>query len=1059
MDAVWLPVLPSMRGFGPALAKGAGAEADKSGKAVGKRFGMAVVAGTAVVAGAGVAAVGALYKVGEVFDEVSDTIRTGTGASGKALDGLVASAKSVGTKVPADFEKVGTTIADINTRMGLSGATLETVASQYLEAGRILGEDVDIAKTSAAFNAFKIEGDSVVGAMDHLFQVSQATGVGMNELAESAARNAPAMQTLGFSFEETTAMVGSFDKAGLNSSAIMASMSKGLVTLAKEGEAPAEAFKRVQGEIAGFIESGDEASALNLAAEVFGTKGATQFIGAIQSGALSLDDMSKAAGQTGDTILGLGAETMDFSEKWEVFKNKALLALEPVALKVFDLAGSLLDRLVPAFERAVQFLTVDLPAAVVAANGWFEQNKQTIVTVAAIIGAVLLPAFVRMAVGATVSAAKSVIAWTMTQAAAIKTGVVYAVQSALIVAKWVWMGAQALIQGARMAAAWILAMGPIGWVIAAVVGLVALIIANWDSITKFTAQAWSAITKWISDAWRNITNGVRVAMAFVVGWIQSRLALIQAVWNAIWTAVRVTVTNVWNGIKTAISAAIDWVVNWVRTRITTLQQNWAMVWTAVKNTVSTIWNGIKTVVSNAWSNLRGTFDKLINFVKTSIPNAFTAAKNGIKTAWDKIQEVAKKPVRFVVNTVINDGLIGTFNGILGKVGAPKIPEVKLPHGFAHGGYTGDGGKFEPAGVVHKGEYVFTKEQTKRFGKDRLAALAAVGSHVFGGVPSFRGPAFENINRANSLTVDGDGASKMRWSLDQAARMWNGLANVRVEPGKARPGVSPFVYGMETARLPFQAIPNWAGYYSGGHMYFNPFAGAAMNSRDRRTVAAHEIGHALGLPHAMATGAHSIMNYNTMYGLGRPTVADANALRSIYGAPGKGSASSQVLPDDAPENPFSGLVGTLMSAFKKAFPGAGMFVDVAGGLAKSGIESVVKFVADIGKNIGKIVSDVTGGVVDGIKNFFGGGAATAPLLHDQGGYLQPGLSTILNRTRKPEAILNSQQWADIHKLALSNSGQASRSITIQGNVGWMPDEVARQIETMERRQRVVEGALV
>jgi hypothetical protein len=244
------------------------------------------------------------------------------------------------------------------------------------------------------------------------------------------------------------------------------------------------------------------------------------------------------------------------------------------------------------------------------------------------------------------------------------------------------------------------------------------------------------------------------------------------------------------------------------------------------------------------------------------------------------------------------------------------------------------------------------------------------------------------------------------------------------------------------------------------MYFNPFAGAAMSSRDRRTVAAHEIGHALGLPHAMATGAHSIMNYDTMYGLGKPTIADAKALRSIYGAPGKGMASSQVLPDDRPENPFSSLVGTLMAAFKKAFPGAGMFVDVAGGLAKSGIESVIKFVADIGKNIGKIVSDVTGGVVDGIKNFFGGGAATAPpLLHDQGGYLQPGLSTILNRTRKPEAILNSQQWSDIHKLALSNSGQASRSITIQGNVGWMPDEVARQVERAERRQRIVEGVLV
>jgi TP901 family phage tail tape measure protein len=35
-------------------------------------------------------------------------------------------------------------------------------------------------------------------------------------------------------------------------------------------------------------------------------------------------------------------------------------------------------------------------------------------------------------------------------------------------------------------------------------------------------------------------------------------------------------------------------------------------------------------------------------------------------------------------------------------------------GFAEGGYTGDGGKYEPAGVVHKGEFVINKENTSKF---------------------------------------------------------------------------------------------------------------------------------------------------------------------------------------------------------------------------------------------------------------------------------------------------------------------------------------------------------
>jgi TP901 family phage tail tape measure protein len=35
-------------------------------------------------------------------------------------------------------------------------------------------------------------------------------------------------------------------------------------------------------------------------------------------------------------------------------------------------------------------------------------------------------------------------------------------------------------------------------------------------------------------------------------------------------------------------------------------------------------------------------------------------------------------------------------------------------GFAEGGYTGDGGKYTPAGVVHKGEFVINKENTRKY---------------------------------------------------------------------------------------------------------------------------------------------------------------------------------------------------------------------------------------------------------------------------------------------------------------------------------------------------------
>ena len=316
---------------------------NKLGKAFSENAGKIAlgVGGAALAAGKG------LYEIGATFDDVSDTIRVGTGATGDALDGLVEVATNVGRTVPAQFSEIGPVVADLNTRLGLSGDTLQTVASQYLEAGRILGQDVDINQTSAAFSAFKIAGDDVIGGMDTLFRVSQATGVSMNDLASAVQDNAPAMQNLGFTFEETASLAGQLDKAGLESKTTLAAMGKGLVNLAKDGEEPQEAFRRVTGEIQDMIDAGDIAGAIDLSSGVFGTKAANQFVGAVQDGSLALDDLVANVQASDDTILGVGEETSDFAESWQLVKNNALAALEPLGSTVFNALGDALSEAVP----------------------------------------------------------------------------------------------------------------------------------------------------------------------------------------------------------------------------------------------------------------------------------------------------------------------------------------------------------------------------------------------------------------------------------------------------------------------------------------------------------------------------------------------------------------------------------------------------------------------------------------------------------------------------------------------------------------------------------------
>lgn len=75
-------------------------------------------------------------------------------------------------------------------------------------------------------------------------------------------------------------------------------------------------------------------------------------------------------------------------------------------------------------------------------------------------------------------------------------------------------------------------------------------------------------------------------------------------------------------------------------------------------------------------------------------------------------------------------------------------------GFANGGYTGPGGKYQPAGVVHKGEYVFDQAATNRIGVSNLEALRNGGSlDATLSKPGF-GTGAQNVNNnSNAMTLN------------------------------------------------------------------------------------------------------------------------------------------------------------------------------------------------------------------------------------------------------------------------------------------------------------------
>lgn len=101
-----------------------------------------------------------------------------------------------------------------------------------------------------------------------------------------------------------------------------------------------------------------------------------------------------------------------------------------------------------------------------------------------------------------------------------------------------------------------------------------------------------------------------------------------------------------------------------------------------------------------------------------------------------------------------NGKVGGFVGdIIGSIwpssnalsGVTASPSLNLNStlGFATGGYTGSGGKYEPAGIVHRGEYVLNQDATRRVGVSKLDQInrgyangGLVGGSGLGGTSQF-----------------------------------------------------------------------------------------------------------------------------------------------------------------------------------------------------------------------------------------------------------------------------------------------------------------------------------
>ncbi len=289
--------------------------------------------------------------------------------------------------------------------------------------------------------------------------------------------------------------------------------------------------------------------------------------------------------------------------------------------------------------------------------------------------------WVAMGVSATVNAVKVGAVWlaqTLATTASIIAG--WAVAAAAVVAGWVVMAAQSLIQAARMAAAWFIALGPVGWIIAAVIGLVALIIANWDTVVSWTKTAWEAVTGALSDAWEWIKGIVQQGIDFLVNLFLN------------FTLPGLIIKH-WDTIKQVFTDGINAVVNFM----------------------TSLPGKIIGAIGNLGSLLYSKGTELIQ-----------GLVNGIANAASFVGNVAKNVVNAVIGFV-NDNIISGINNLLEftiagvHINPPDIPRIpKL-----HSGGIFDSGQGEGLALLRDQERVITPEQRRI--ADRLLAELLSGT--------------------------------------------------------------------------------------------------------------------------------------------------------------------------------------------------------------------------------------------------------------------------------------------------------------------------------------------
>lgn len=469
----------AQKDFGTAAAqtiKEAGAKIEEyGGKAskVGETLTKNVTTPLTAAAAAGVATFSAV-------DEGVDTIVTATGASGEALDGLVASYETIATSIPEELGDVASAVGEVNTRFHTTGEELEGQTTLFLQFAKITGGDVVSSVDSAdkVLKTFGKTSDDASGLLGMVAKAAQDTGINAQGLMDDVLANSATFKELNFSLEESVNFMALLDENGVESGTALAGLKKAVVNLTDAGMSESEALQTVIDKIKN---AGSETEALTIAQETFGTKGAAEMATAIREGRLSLDDLSASMADYSTVVTDTYNNTMDGVDGATTAANAAKIAMS-------TLGETISDMLAPIFQHLTQLL-IDAKARFDTLD---DGQKQAIVTIGLIVAAIgpalVIIGKVITAVGTITTGVGSLVGFVGGTVVPLITGTVMPALSGL----WALMLAN-----------------PISIVIAAIAAIVAAFVLLWnkcEGFRNFWINLFSSVKSTVVDAKNNVLS-------------------------------------------------------------------------------------------------------------------------------------------------------------------------------------------------------------------------------------------------------------------------------------------------------------------------------------------------------------------------------------------------------------------------------------------------------------------------------------------------------------------------------------------------------------------------